>query len=530
VAWSIAAAVPLIGSPFKTTQQITDVVADFAGELLLPIASMGETVSPDRLLDGTRLDLALLQKEQPRLNELATAAATLNAEAQKIVKPAYFSMIDDARVQLQHQVSNVAALMRNAAIAAKLAPSMLGADGPRTYLLGFQNNAEARGTGGLLGGVGVLRFDNGIPAIDALASNAGLEEAVASVDLGPDFDRAYGWTNPYTDFRNSNMSPHFPYAAEIWKSMWEQQSGGSVDGVVALDPVALSYILGATGPVTLKDGEVINEANVVELTQSTAYSRFIPVDRAPRDGRSPEEATRYNNAYAATLRKQYLLQIASAVAEKMTKPLPAPRLLMEALGRAVSEHRISIWSASPTNQELLEDAGLAQVVPDDPAPYAQVVINNLGGNKMDYYLRREIEYAADGCTGDMRNSTVTVRLTNAATDERLPDYVSGLAGLHSDIKIIAPPGTMVSSVRLIATEGARLMSVTVDGKRAAAVIRQERGHPSFEVQIAIPPNQTGELSFQLLEPTSSGVPQVPIQPLIDNLTPRVLVPTCSPKP
>ena len=56
-------------------------------------------------------------------------------------------------------------------------------------------------------------------------------------------------------------------------------------------------------------------------------------------------------------------------------------------------------------------------LPDDPAPYAEVVINNLGGNKMDYYLTRQIEYAADGCDGDTRTSTVTIRLTNTAPDK-----------------------------------------------------------------------------------------------------------------
>ena len=29
--------------------------------------------------------------------------------------------------------------------------------------------------------------------------------------------------------------------------MWAQQSGMNVDGVIAIDPVALSYILGAVG-------------------------------------------------------------------------------------------------------------------------------------------------------------------------------------------------------------------------------------------------------------------------------------------
>ncbi len=518
--WNIAAAVPLLGSPLKTTQQMSDVVVGLADDVLVPGAQMGAGISPDKLVSGTRIDLNLLRSEEPRLSELAAAAANLDAQAQAISRPAYFSLIGNARTQLQDQSAKLASLLGNTAIAAKLAPSMLGADGPRTYLMGFQTPAEARGTGGLLGGYGLLRFDDGVPSVDALGSNADLSGACekyvgvncaivvpgAKVDLGPEFNEVYGWTKPLADFRNSNLSPHFPYAAQIWKSMREVLSGAEVDGVIALDPVALSYVLGATGPVTLGDGEVITADNVVELTMSTAYVRF-----------SDDSAAR----------KKYLQDIANAVVEKVTGSIPSPRQLIDALGKAAGEGRISVWSASPADQNLLEETPLAHVVPDDEAPYAQVVINNLAGNKMDYYLKREIEYVADDCDGDMRNSTITVRLTNTAADSELPDSVAGTDGLAEEIPLKAPRGTMVSSVRLLATKGARLISVSSNGKKTSAITHLERGHPSFEVQLAIPPRQSGELTFRLSEPTAPGEPRVPIQPLIDNVDPRVSVPVCS---
>jgi hypothetical protein len=372
----------------------------------------------------------------------------------------------------------------------------------------------------LLGGFGILRFDNGIPTVDALSSNAELgvrcelyvpgkcaisAGAIAEVDLGPEFNNIYGWANPFTDFRNSNLSPHFPYAAQIWKSMLKDRTGAIVDGVVALDPIVLRYVLGAIGPVTLTDGEVINADNVVELTMSTSYIRFENDNSA---------------------RKKYLQDIAGAVVQKMTGPIPSPRQLIDALGKAAGERRILVWSASPTDQELLEETPLAHVVPEDEAPYAQVVINNLAGNKMDYYLEREIEYAADDCDGDMRNSTITVRLTNTATDRELPESVAGTGGVANGISLRAPRGTMVSSVRVVATKGARLVSVSSNGERTSAISHVERGHPSFEVQLAIPPGQSGELTFRLSEPTAPGEPRAPVQPLTDNIEPRVLVPVC----
>jgi len=288
--------------------------------------------------------------------------------------------------------------------------------------------------------------------------------------------------------------------------MWAQQSAINVDGVIAVDPVALSYILGAVGPVTMPDGEVITRDNVVELTESTVYARFTTDQIA---------------------RKKYLQDIANEVVKKVTGRIESPRQLLDALGKAVSERRIAVWSSSQADQKLLEETPLAHVIPDDPAPYAEVVINNLGGNKMDYYLKEKIEYAADGCDGETRKSTVTIRLTNTASAKPLPDYVANSAGILPEVPIDVPSGTMVSSVRLIATKGAELVSALGNGERAPIFTGTERGHPSFEVQIALRPGQSAELTFHLSEPTSPGAPRVPIQPLVDTVTPVVSVPECS---
>ena len=504
--WNIAARVPWLGSPFETVQQVSDVVLGLVDDVLQPSQQVGAAISPDRLLEGNRLNVQLLRDAGPQLSDISAAAARLDGEAQAIADPKYLSLLRDARTQLQAQISDLSRTIHNTALAARLAPSMMGADGPRTYFMGFQTNAEARGTGGLLGAFGILHFDNGTATVDDLSANDEINGPFAPIDLGAEYATQYGYTNPTTDSRNSNQSPHFPYAAQIWKSMWAQESGMNVDGAIAIDPVALSYVLSAVGAVTMPDGEVITKDNVIELTESTAYSRF------PTDQRA---------------RQKYLQDIANAVVKKMTERIESPRHLLKALGQAVSERRIAVWSSSPSDQKILEETPLARVIPDDPAPYAEVVINNLGGDKLDYYLRREIEYAADGCDESTRMSTVTVGLTNTVANAPLPDYVANSAGLLPQLPISAPRGTMFTSVRLLATNGATLVSVLANGQRVPAFKNTERGHPSFEVQVAIPPGQSGELSFHLSEPTTPGAVRVPIQPLLDTITPTISVPECS---
>jgi hypothetical protein len=335
-----------------------------------------------------------------------------------------------------------------------------------------------------------------------LGRNSQLDKAFTPIDLGPEFTTDYGFNDPTTDWRTSNMSPHFPYAAQIWRSMWEQQSGEKVDGVISIDPVALSYILGAVGPVTMPDGETVTADNVVELTESTAYTRFADDNIA---------------------RKQYLQDIAGEVVKRMTGQVQSPRQLLEALGKAVNEGRIAVWSSVPEEQQLLEQTPLGHVIPQDPAPYAAVMINNLGGNKLDYYLKRHIEYSSGGCDADSRKSTVTIRLTNDAPAEGLPDYV---AALHeSDLSL--PWATNAIGISLFATTGAQLTNATADGEPLTVLIGAERGHPVFNSQVAIEPGNTVELRYEFTEPIAAGAPRVPVQPLVDTVAPVVSVPECS---
>ena len=460
--WNVASAVPWLGSTFKAGQQITDVVLGLATDVLEHFADIGTAISPDRLLQGGHLDLQLLRSEEPALSRIAADATQLDADAKAISDPTFLAVLRDARSDLQKQTSDAAELLRNTALAARIAPPLMDADGPRTYFMGFQTNAEAPG-----------------------ASSAASEfcDSTTVFRRSTRWRRTPSWTKPLrqsisapntpnsmnsrtpASISDSNMSTHFPYAAQIWKSMWAQQTGMVVDGVIAIDPVALSYVLGATGPVTMPDGEVVTSDNVVELTESTAYVRF-PTDQPAR--------------------KQYLQDVAKEVVTKITGTVRSPRDLLDVLGKAVGEGRLAVSSSSLTDQTLLEETSLAHVIPDDPAPYAAVVMNNLGGNKLDYYLTPGIEYAADGCDGERRNATVTVRLTNTAPGG-LPDYVAGSAGLTPDAPINVPNGTMLTSVRLIATDGAVLKGALANGQRVPVFRGKEIGHPTFEVQVAVPP-------------------------------------------
>ncbi len=157
-----------------------------------------------------------------------------------------------------------------------------------------------------------------------------------------------------------------------------------------------------------------------------------------------------------------------------------------------------------------------------------MVLNNLGGNKLDYYLDRQIEYVASGCYGSTRRSTVTVRLKNTVTNpESLPDNVAedwGFSRKQEVVSFLREP--CFTSVRLLATQGTKLVSLMSNGTQIDVHQDTERNHPSFEAQVVIPAGQTAELIFDLSEPTAPGPARAPEQPLVGPVTTKVSVPQC----
>lgn len=296
----------------------------------------------------------------------------------------------------------------------------------------------------------------------------------------------------------NRSSPHFPCAAQIWSSLWKQQGGAKLDGVLAFDPVALSCLLEASGPMKLRSGEVIDAGNVVAITESESYARFQDDNSA---------------------RKDYLESIATTAATKILGGGSTTGIL-GALGRAADEKRLAAWSAVPAEQDVLASTVLGHVVPETNSPYASVVVLNGGEGKLDYYLHRSLSYVAGDCSAPRRQSTVTVDLRNGAPLGPLPDIVAGKSSPGS------PPNTNRLLVSLYATTGAELQGVSVDGASTTARIGAERGHPVFTTTLLIPPGGSQRLVFDLDEPTSPGEPVVPVQPLVEPTSVTAVVPRC----
>ncbi|MDL5206296.1 DUF4012 domain-containing protein [Streptomyces sp. ALI-76-A] len=499
--WSVAEYLPLMGPPLRSARGLSVAADEMATGVLPKTVRLHQLLASGQIVHQGRVDLRRLSAATDLLGNVHRRLTGIETSLNGLPGSTVVGRLDTERQRLSDRVARLSGSVSEAKATMRLLMPLLGASEPRSYFLAFQNNAEARGTGGLVGTFGILTADRGRITLHDFASDDTLPRTTTPVaNFGPEFDRRYGAAESTQGLANSNLSAHFPYAAQIWAGLWQRHTGQRLDGAIATDPVGLARVLKATGPVRLPDGKHLTADNTVEFTESTLYA-----------------------SYSNTARKRFLVQVAQSVATALLGSHHDSAALLHALRQNADDGRLRVWSRDASTESALEEAELAGDVPERTGPFAYLVVNNSAGNKMDYYLRRSLTYELGRCEGGTRSSVVRIKLTNAAPATGLP----ALVALRSDDPLRSHlPGSTSIWLSLYASSGARFTSGTLDGRRLLLSSTEERGHPVLGTQVELLPGQTREVDIRLLEPASDRAPVVPLQPLAWPQTTKVSIQPC----
>ena len=373
----------------------------------------------------------------------------------------------------------------------KVSPALIGVDQPKKYLIAFQNSAEARGTGGILGAYAIVESNKGSLKVIETGSNEPLYGSSLEkipIDVPDEYKRLYG-ENPAI-LQNSNLSPHFPYGAEIWLALWKKEFGQTLDGVIAIDPTALSYILRATGPITLNSGEKITSENLVAETLKDAYKRF------ERDNKA---------------RKAYLVDIMNATVKHLNSGDYSKLKMAQAIRDGIVANRILFYSTDQSAQKKLSQTRLGGFMSLESNNEFRTVIQNIDAGKLDYYLDREVTIESKSCEND-RQTQVRIRVTNTLkTGVGLSPYVLTRADKGKPANLVS--GAHRFKVFIYGPTDAKLVSVLRENQKAelggASV---ERNRPIYVADVDLAPGASEELRANF----SGGVGKVTFvdQPLV----------------
>ncbi|WP_174530713.1 DUF4012 domain-containing protein [Micromonospora maritima] len=494
--WWVGQQAPYAGDDLTAVRQISVAVDDLA-RLAFPTL--------------LRVDLASLVPKQGKLdlNRLRAVSAEVSAADQAVRRTAetltavptadLVAQVRDAVTALRAELEQLGELTSAADRGARLLPPLLGADGPRTYLLVSQNPAELRSTGGMFGAYAVLRAEGGRVRMVTQGSSTELGRFDPPLKVDPEVRRL--WADlPGIYPADVNLSPDFPSAAESYREMVRRRTGTTVDGVLAVDPVVLSYLLGVIGPVAVPDGPA--------LVGSTAVRTLLADSYRDLDTKAQDE---------------FFSRAASGVFDALFTKTVDPRSLLTVFSRSIAERRILFWSARSEEQRALADSRLAGQLPEkDIVPTVGVFLNDGSGAKLGYYLRFSATLTVGDCQPDGRRELrlrVTVRST--APRSGLSKSVTGLAmsgdkyTARTFVSVHTPTGGAVLTGRLDGRDTA--MGSGTHGRRQVAVATVEAK-----------PGQTRTLDVTLLTgQTAAGTADLVLTPTVTPWTTRTVnAPSC----
>lgn len=489
--WAAVAAIPYLGDAPEVARTTAAALAT-AAEALTPLLKVSDVLDPASLYQDGRVAVEKLRAATGPLTQAAadlTSATDTIATAPTADDGAWVpTQLDTQRAEAQTQLNDAAGALVIASRAANVMSGLLGADGPRTWFVGLQTPAEARGTGGLAGNFVVMRAEDGRLDLLVTGSNTDFRPLPELPDLGEEYIGRYG-QDPRL-FTNSNLSPHFPDAGALWRAFYDDSLEGDADVVMGTDVVAFGTLIDAGGPIALPDGRTLDGEAAVQFALSGVYSAYPDRDE----------------------RKEFQEAVVTAVFERLTSGGADPRSLVRAVSSMISDGRLQIWSPREAEQADLEQLPTAGSLRTSMGHSVNPVVINASGSKLDAYLEREITYSVGGCPADeMASSRVSMILTNdIPTGLELDPFVVGLAEASPD----GPISRL--DVQFHLPMGAVVSGVTVDGGAASWFGFLEQGRPSAVVGIDLPPRhpRTVELSFS--EPESSDVPTVTVQPLAND--------------
>ncbi len=383
------------------------------------------------------------------------------------------------------------------------APALLGADADRHYLVLFTNPAESRFLGGFTGSYGFLTAHRGKVSFtvgDRISQLfTGPKALGLQVPPNNEYRTRYDQYDPARNLQNLTVSPDMPTDAEVVRSLYQQYSGSSLDGVFVVDPYALAALLKLTGPVTVRGlAEPLTAANA---------ARYLVHDQYLIYGDSHDD------------RKDVLSAAGKATFKALTsRHLPGPRDVGNALGPVVAQKRLLFYPFSPQLRPLFARVGtLGAFRPDNNSDYLSLRSANGNANKIDWYLSRSVVYDAayDPANGNVM-ATLTVQLKNRAPSSGLPEYMIG--NLHDPSyepggKVPAGTNTMYVSYYTPLTE----QSATLNGKPIGVEQQTEFGRQVYSGFVTLPSHGEATLVLHLDGSVPAGSAyhlQVLSQPLV----------------
>lgn len=443
--WSV---IPVAGTAVDDERHLVDAldqttsVAEI-GVQIYPIAS-GRSVD---LVHDNRVDI-------PTLKDLAYRTSAIGPHLDRalydlgLVKgstPVVGDSIDRAKATALSYLGPLQDSYRDNEPLLRSLPTILGADGSRTYLLAMLNPAELRYSGGAALSFTTIRFDHGVVSFGTTRNAEDLSSA-GSIQRWPRVPGNPFHPHPAQRVVNSTFSPWWSVSAEeLLRGYQKAFPGQRFDGMVGIDLQALANLFKITGPIDMPPVGQVTSDNLVKVLAGS-YGEFS----------STEERHQLNAALVPAFRQQFF------EGGKMQEKVKS--LVASAQGR-----HFFTYFRDVAFQHRFARVGLSGDLSPTPYDFVGVFSQNLNGSKTDYWQHRELASKVHLRPDGSADVHLHVAVTNGAPAYTLstPDPKTGYSTryLGTQIGVFMPRHSSLGAVRI----NGRPVDVKVHVPRVATV-------------------------------------------------------------
>jgi hypothetical protein len=427
--WS---AVPVAGRAVDDERHLIDALDETTS-----VAQIGVQVYPlvsgssARLVQGDRVDLATLKFVAERTSSIGPHLdqALSDLTLVKGSTPVVGRSIKRATTQALDYLQPLQASYHDNAPLLQALPAMVGADGPRTYLLAMLNPSEQRYSGGATLSFTTLRADEGALSFGQTENAEDLSSRGAYQSWQPVAGNIFHRSSAPTRVTSATFSPWWSVSGEeLLRAYAKAFPGPHLDGLIGIDLQGLANLFALTGPVDVPLAGRVDADNLVHVLAGS-YDRF------------PSVAARHEvNAALVPLFRDRFLQGGQMSAKIKT-------LVTSAQGR-----HFFTYFRSPAVERKFGRVGLSGDLSATPYDYVGVFSQNLNGSKVDYWQHRDVSSAVQLKADGSAEVHLRVSVTNASPPYTAAEPDPGVGYftrlLRTRIGVFMPRKATFGSVRL----------------------------------------------------------------------------------
>jgi Protein of unknown function (DUF4012) len=464
-----------------------------AMEDALALTELREVIGAQALVRDGRIRLDVLNQLneplQQQLESLKTLESELVSHRSGWLLPPLWDAVDD----FARRTGELRSSLEKAADAIDAAPTLLGSEGRRSYLVMLVNNAELRAAGGILSGLGTITATNGRLALGRFSYYADLaEKPPGRVPAPADFERRFSrYRANTTTVVNATASPDIPEVAAVAAAIFEKVRGERVDGVLMIDPRGISSLMPNDSQTSVAQGDLdLTSDNLADFIYSDSYDVL--------GGGDPG-------------RRSAILTAGRAAFKTILAGGASGSEVLESAGEALAGGHIRFVSFNETEDDILSRLEVTGNLVSESVDNVLITVQNLGADKLDYWMRRHLEHKCRILEATSARCETVLVLSNQ-TPQGLNDYVTQI---DNRIKRSYGYGVYLGYLELYVPDAAELTGVTLNGRAETFFPESEDGRKSLGMYFATPRGEetTIRVSYQLPLPDAGYTLEITPQPL-----------------